>query len=132
MKTSIRNFNPLFACIALITPFACVSLGDNTTTIPLPFQYNLRSPINTSRTADPIAPLADRMGDVVTDLSAMKTDQPVQTKQKQIDSLANHRRTRRHGAIARSACRHARLGPASGEGARSNPPIANRRLSAWI
>ena len=60
------------------------SRADNT--IPLPFQYQIQSPVNTSRTADPIAPLADRMGDVVTDLTALKTDQPVQTEQKQIVS----------------------------------------------
>jgi hypothetical protein len=54
--------------------------------IPLPFQYEIESPVNTSRNSDPVAPLADRMGAVVTDLSALKTDQPVQTKQKEIVS----------------------------------------------
>ena len=72
----------LFAAIIL---FTSVSLADPTT-IPLPFQYTLRPPINTARNSDPIGPLADRMGDVVIDLSALKTNQPVQTKQKQIVS----------------------------------------------
>jgi hypothetical protein len=79
-RISIRH--SLFATIFL---FASQSLADPTT-IPLPFQYTLQSPINTARNSDPIGPLADRMGDVTTDLGALKTNQAVQTKQKQIVS----------------------------------------------
>jgi hypothetical protein len=73
-------------CSAAIVLLAFATSSHADDSIPLPFQYQIQSPIDTSRNGDPIAPLADRMGDVVIDLTSLKTDQPVQTKQKQIVS----------------------------------------------
>jgi hypothetical protein len=84
-RASITIWHSLFAAILLVVS---VSLADPTT-IPLPFQYTIHSPINTARNSDPIGPLADRMGNVVTDLTALKTNQPVQIKQKEIVSSLN-------------------------------------------
>jgi len=80
-------------CIAL-TSSAATSWADSPTTAPSdntvvswPWQYTLSSPLDIGQQgADPIAPLADRMGDVVSDLSALKTNQPTQAKEQQIVS----------------------------------------------
>jgi hypothetical protein len=55
--------------------------------VPWPWQYSVESSLSSPQQSnDPIAPLAEKISDVVEDLSAQKTDEPVQTKQKEIVS----------------------------------------------
>jgi hypothetical protein len=50
----------------------------------VPFPQLLPQPASAGSSNDPIGPIADHMKDVVGDLNQMKTDVPVQDKQKQV------------------------------------------------